>query len=185
MLAGGRNVDSLRVVQGAHGDRRGGWYGAGAENGHGARAGGLHLGSVVVARNLADELNQVTRHQVLDVGQGNKLVLSIGVHPHHFHASERARSPLGGRVYDKEEGTVSALNRARRNFRHVAWRNDNSDGFHNLALKSRRVLARSELRRRHVLQRRNGVVGLGCRGESEGKREEREKVLHGYLISVK
>ena len=110
LLARYRKVDALGIVQGTNRNNRGGRNRARTQNGHGACAGGLKLGSVVIGRNFTDELNQVPGHEVFYVGQGNKLVLSIGVNAHYLHSSERTSRALRGGIYDEEEGTVSALN---------------------------------------------------------------------------
>ena len=62
LLSGYRKVDALGVVQGANRNNRGGRNRACSQNGHGACARGLKLGSVVIGRNFTDELNQVPGH---------------------------------------------------------------------------------------------------------------------------
>ena len=166
LLARYRKVDALGIVQGANRNNRGGRYRACSQNGHGACAGRLELGSVVVGRNFTDELNQVPGHEVFYVGQGNELVLRIGVDAHYLHSSKRTSRALRGGIYDEEEGTVSALNRARRHFRKIARSYYNTHCFNDLAFKTRGVLAGSQLRGRHILQRRDGVVGLGERAKA-------------------
>ena len=163
LLARYRKVDALGIVQGTNRNNRGGRNRARTQNGHGACAGGLKLGSVVIGRNFTDELNQVPGHEVFYVGQGNKLVLSIGVNAHYLHSSKRTSRALRGGIYDEEEGTVSALNRARRHFRKIARSNYNTHCFDDLTFKTRRVVAGSQLSGRHILQRSDGVVGLGER----------------------
>ena len=111
-------------------------------------------------------MNQVPGHKVFYVGQGNELVLRIGVDTHYLHSAKRTSRALRGGIYDEEEGTVSALNRARRHFRKVARSDHNTNRFDDLALKTRRIVACGQLRRRHILQRRDGVVGLGERAKA-------------------
>ena len=136
LLASGWNVHALRVVKCAHRDGCGGRNRAGAQDRHRAGARRLELGSVVEGADLAYELNQVARHEVLDVWKRHQLVLCVRVDAHDLHSAKCTRGALRRGVHDKEEGTVSALNRTRRNLRKIARSHHDADGAHDLAFEA-------------------------------------------------
>ena len=136
LLAGGWNVHALRVVECAHRDGCGGRNRAGAQDRHRAGARGFKLGSVVVGADLAYEFDQVAGHEVLDVRKRHQLVLRVRVDAHDLHSAKRTRGALRRGVHDKEEGTVSALNRTRRNLRKIARSHHDADGAHDLAFEA-------------------------------------------------